>query len=273
VQTITLFSPAKINLFFRVLNKRPDGYHNIASLIQAIDFGDTLSLSLQEDVDSFLSNESTLAFDERNLIYKAVALFKQKTHLSFHLNIHLDKKIPMQAGLGGGSGNAATTLYALNQLLHTQLSDETLAEWGSLLGADVPCFFSSGRVFCEGIGEKLTSLSSAKESYWIAKPLSLHLATPAVYAQCQPYPTPLASPHIEILSRNDLEEAAFSLLPTLKTFKEECLALGFNKVMMTGSGTAFICMGGEVTSPTLPNTQFIKAQSITRQAGEWYQHP
>lgn len=278
MKKITLFSPAKINLFFRVLNKRKDGYHDIASLIQAISFGDTLSISLKEESSStFSCNEETLVFDEKNLIYKAIELFKKNTHLRFNVDINLDKQIPMQAGLGGGSSNAATTLYALNKLLKTDLSDAVLAEWGSSLGADVPCFFSLGRVFCEGIGEKLTLIEERKESYWIAKPRNLDLSTPSVYEQCNPLQSSTLDPkglleafqNKQISFINDLEKAAFSLLPTLKSFKQSCFDLGFKYVMMTGSGTAFICIG-DVINPSLPNTVFIKGSSLSRESDHWY---
>jgi 4-diphosphocytidyl-2-C-methyl-D-erythritol kinase len=206
-----------------------------------------------------------------------VELFKNKTHLQFNVSIRLDKKIPMQAGLGGGSGNAATVLYALNKLLNTQFSDAMLAHWGSTLGADVPCFFSLGRVFCEGIGEKLTPVVEHDEVYWIAKPQQLHLSTASVYARCDPLKSGKQDPQLLLQSFqskqlafvNDLEEPAFSLLPMLKTFKQNCLDLGFKYVMMTGSGTAFICIG-DVINPILPNTLFIKAHALSRKADNWY---
>lgn len=279
MKSITLFSPAKINLFFRVLNKREDGYHDIASLIQAISFGDTLSISLRkESSDRFISNESSLLFNNTNLIYKAVELFKKRTHLQFNVDITLDKRIPMQAGLGGGSGNAATTLYALNQLLGAHIPDNTLAVWGSTLGADVPCFFSLGRVFCEGIGEKLTTVEKQDESYWIAKPKNLHLSTAAVYSKCSPSRSSMLDPvalleafqNKSIFFTNDLESAAFSLLPNLKDFKQSCFDLGFKHVMMTGSGTAFVCVG-DVKDPFLPDTVFMKVSSLSRDPSSWYQ--
>lgn len=267
MRTLKLFSPAKINLFFRILRRREDGYHDIASLVQCIDFGDTLTFSLGTEVDEFSSDDRTLGWNSNNLIYRAVQLFRQKTQLQFSLSVHLNKRIPMQAGLGGGSSNAATTLYALNQLLHTELSDQVLAQWGAQLGADVPCFFSLGRAFCEGVGEKLTLVAPQAESYWIAKPTLLSLATPAVYAQCIAAPAQIS--HQAPLMVNDLEQAAFKILPTLQQFKQQCVDLGFEQVVMTGSGTAFICRGN-VKEPSLPDTLFIKATSLSRSLASWY---
>lgn len=268
--SLTLFSPAKVNLFFRVLHKRKDGYHDIASVVQCVDFGDTLTVSLTEGEESFSCLETTLSWNLSNLIYKAVHLFREKTGLHFRVSVHLKKRIPMQAGLGGGSSNAATMLYALNHLLNTGISDQELAKWGTTLGADVPCFFGLGRVFCEGIGEQLTLVSQEQEEYWIAKPMHLSLATPEVYAECTPRPGEILAHHKTL--ENDLEEAAFKILPSLEQFKQQCLALGFTSVTMTGSGTAFVCRG-DVLHPDLPHTLFVKTRSISRKAGSWYSHP
>lgn len=267
MNSLTLFSPAKVNLSFRVLNKREDGYHNIASVMQCINLGDTLTFTLTEGVDTFMCNDPSLTGDNSNLIYKAIHLFKKKTGLKFSLNIQLEKKIPMQAGLGGGSSNAATTLYALNQLFNTQLEESVLAEWGSAIGADIPCFFSLGSVLCEGIGERLTLLAPLYERYWIAKPRSLSLATPAVYKQCKIDVKKAQEPCA--LFTNDLEKAAFELLPVLEEFKQQCVQLGFKQVVMTGSGTAFVCQG-EVQKPQLPDAVFIQVETLTRTAGSWY---
>src|SRR5262249_13981075 len=107
---LTLLSPAKINLFLRILGKRPDGYHELASLFQAIDLADTIHFSLS-DADHLTCTDPAIPVDRSNLIWKSVNLFRRKTGLNFHLKIHLEKKIPHQAGLGGGSSNAATTLW------------------------------------------------------------------------------------------------------------------------------------------------------------------
>lgn len=265
--SLTLFSPAKINVFFRVLCKREDGYHTIASVVQCVDFGDTLTIFLTTKEDRFSCSDTTLSWNSSNLIYRAVELFRQQTQLRFYVSIHLQKRIPMQAGLGGGSSNAATVLYALNTLLQTGFSDQQLGEIGSVLGADVPCFFGLGRVFCEGIGEKVTLLEEKEEECWLAKPMALFLATPHVYACCTPKPGEVTSAYS--FFDNDLEEAAFSLLPSLAQCKNKYLELGFTSVTMTGSGTAFVCRGN-VKNPYLPNTIFIKVKSLFRQSGQWY---
>ncbi len=110
-----LFSPAKLNLFLRVLSKRKDGYHEIASLFQAIDFGDILTFALS-DKDKLTSSDPSIPHDRSNLIFQAADQFRRQTGLHFGLEVDLEKKIPTQSGLGGGSSNAATTLWALNEL-------------------------------------------------------------------------------------------------------------------------------------------------------------
>lgn len=154
-----LFSPAKINLFFRVLKKRDDGYHEIASLYQAIDLGDTLNITLNE-CDELSCSDPSLQTDESNLVLKAAALFRKKTALALYIKVHLHKQIPIQAGLGGGSSNAATTLWALNKLANCPASFQDLALWSCELGSDVAFFFSKGAAYCTGRGELFSSLDN-----------------------------------------------------------------------------------------------------------------
>lgn len=280
MKKFSFFSPAKVNLFFRILGRRPNGYHDIATVIQMVNFGDTLSFSFEKDADVFQTNASFLLFNEDNLIYKALQLFRKKTNLSFFVSIYLDKVIPIQAGLGGGSSNAATTLYALNHILHAGYSDEELAEIGSSLGADIPSFFSQGRVFCEGVGEILTPLSSEYQSYWIAKPKNCSLSTIDVYKGVNLQETSFLDPQdilkslltVEPLYVNDLEHSAFRLEPLLKELKEEYKKLGFKHVFMTGSGSAFVCIGDP--KQQLPgHTMFYPVFSHCRKKEEWYSHP
>lgn len=119
--TLTLFSPCKINLFLRILRKRPDGYHDLASLFQAIGFGDTLELSLLSDDDAtcdvFDCNMPGVPVDGSNLVLRALELMRSKTGISQYFAASLTKQVPAQAGLGGGSANAATAMWGANQLL------------------------------------------------------------------------------------------------------------------------------------------------------------
>jgi 4-diphosphocytidyl-2-C-methyl-D-erythritol kinase len=272
------FSPAKVNLFFRVLRKRDDGYHEIASLYQAIDLGDTLLVKLSE-IDELSCSHPSLPTDESNLVLRAVRLFRHKTALPVYAKIDLHKQIPMEAGLGGGSSNAATTLWALNVLTGSPASLRELAEWSGELGSDISFFFSTGTAYCTGRGEQFQTLQelSFSEKLWIAKP-SYGLSTPVVYKACTPSLFPSRDPR-QVLTQllegkcsyfNDLEIPAFQLMPQLETLKQELLSLGFSSVTMTGSGTAFFCFGPPTLKPQLPSIKFYETKPISRRGHQWY---
>lgn len=280
---LQVFSPAKVNLFFKVMRKRDDGYHEIASLMQALDFGDTLFFSLLDEKkkDEFISSEPSLAFEESNLIYKAAQLFKKETNKQFSLCIKLDKKIPIGAGLGGGSSNAAATLYALDRLLKTNLPSKTLQDMGKKLGADVPFFFSSGTAFCTGIGEILEDVTFKEFSFWLAKPIDLSVATPLVYkhhkvlSQEKGPEEFMHAFHSSLnrfisLTENDLEQSAFSLVPKLQEIKQQLFALGFTQVVMTGSGSAFLCFG-DLEKPNLSHVAFQKVTTLSKKQNPWFE--
>lgn len=263
---LELFSPAKLNLTFEVLYKRSDGFHQIASLFQAISLGDRITFE-EAERDQLNTNDSTLPLDRTNLIWKAVDLFRKKTAIATPLSIHLDKEIPTEAGLGGGSSNAATTLYAMNQLFNAGQSDTTLAEWGSEIGSDVPFFFTTGRARCTGRGEICTSLPHEEMTLWIAKPAE-GLSTPAVYGAHQISPAhKQKGPY-----SNDLEKAAFTLCPKLKELQQALLAMGFEEVHMTGSGTAFFCIGSALPT-AIEGVSFFETQFTHRSSRDWYKFP
>lgn len=274
-QSFSFFSPAKLNLFFRILNKRKDGYHEIATLMQAVNFGDILQVSLSNQ-DKLTCNEASIDCGSDNLIMKALELFRKKTKLAIHADFKLSKKIPTESGLGGGSSNAATTLWVLNELTEYGANAKELKKWGGELGADVPFFFSEGSAYCTGVGGKVNDHAPLQlDQLWIAKPQE-GLSTPLVFKLCEP-PEDSIDP-VNLLSSfqlerptflNDLEEPAFILKPELETLKFQLLDLGFDEVMMTGSGTAFVCMG-EVSTPELPDVQFFQISPIHRKSDSWY---
>lgn len=250
--TLTLFSPAKINLFLRIVGRRSDGYHDLASLFQTISLGDTLHFALAGD-DRLTCTDPSLPTDGRNLVIKATQLFRQKTGFSFGLQTHLEKRIPSQAGLGGGSSNAATTLWALNALHGYPVAVADLQAWSSELGSDIPFFFSYGIAYCTGRGECVENLSPLPvQKVTIVKP-DQGLSTPAVYARFRSLELPrhptvpqedldsFLSPRPRYI--NDLEQAAFIESPSLAELKRTLLASGFTTVLMSGSGSAFFCLG------------------------------
>ncbi len=257
------FSPAKTNLYFHVLSKRSDGFHEIASLYQALSFGDLIRIEPISGSDRLTCTNPSVPTDHSNLILRASSLFKEKTGVDQGLAFHLEKKIPMAAGLGGGSSNAATTLWALNEMLQTGVPEETLASWGALLGSDVPFFFSEGRAECRGRGEIVKPLQKEDNHLWIAIP-RFSLSTKSVYENVRL--EALTNDHV---LRNDLEVSAFELSPELFTLKQNLKAIGFEHVQMTGSGTAFYLLGS-VSEPKLEGVDVIPAHFLSRKAKHWY---
>lgn len=255
---ITLFSPAKVNLFLRVERRREDGYHELSSLFQAIDLGDFITLT-QSSSDLFTTNSLEIPCDPSNLVMKALDLFRKKTGRDFHVHIHLQKQIPIQAGLGGGSSNAATTLWGLNALMNNPASETELMQWGAELGSDVPFFFSHGTAHCKGRGEIVEDLKPLVQSkpLWLIKP-PVGLSTPAIYRSLD---LTKCSKKDELFV-NDLEHPAFNALPSLHTLKEQLSAL-YDRVVMTGSGTAFICEG--------EHSQGERIFFLNRHKNTWYQ--
>ena len=275
--TLTLLSPAKVNLFFRIHYRREDHYHQISSLYQAINLSDTISFSLADE-DRFYCNIAKLSKWQENFIWHAVSLFRKKTGWNQKLSIFLQKNIPLQAGLGGGSSNAATTLWALNQLYHQQFTESELALWAADLGVDMAFFFSEGTAFCKGKGEIVQPVGGLPNlHFWIAKP-QFGLSTPSVYQKCdiEKLPDWSSSQALsdalqgKLVLNNDLEHAAFILEPKLRTIKHKLYQMGFAQVSMTGSGTAFICLGSS-TNPKLPGVAFYPVKFLQRKAGSWYQ--
>lgn len=273
---LRLFSPAKINLFLRIVSKRSDGYHNLSSVFQTITLGDTLIIE-PSAYDRLTCTDPQLPTDESNLILKATALFRRQTNLKHAFNIHLIKRIPTQAGLGGGSSNAATMLWACNQLAKTNLPLHILKQWGATIGSDVPFFFSEGTAYCTGKGESVQPLSAlASRSLWIVKPPEA-LSTPEVYRRLGfDSSAQLSTPSdLEAFLSgslplfNDLEVPAFDIYPQLKKLKATLIESGFETVLMSGSGSAFFCIGQGSLPSNLSVTSF-PVQFMRRGTYDWY---
>lgn len=245
-------SPAKVNLTFKVLSKRSDGYHDIETHMQVVSLSDYLHFSLESDHIS--CTDPTIPCDERNLVHKARALFFEKTLIDKPVSIHIEKNIPHGAGLGGGSSNAATTLFVLNEIFDRPLSEAELLELAAQIGSDVPFFFSSGSALCTGRGEIMTDMPAPKIPSFIAKPKRLSLSTPAVYGKCKPL--------------ESLEPAAFRCLPQLQEFKQS-LQPYFDDVFMSGSGTSFICYGAPKQAITI-DCDLFPIEALSKKPGKWY---
>lgn len=167
IKEITLPSPAKLNLFLHITGQRPDGYHNLQTIFQFLDYGDTLAFQSTNDGQLSLTPAIEGVKEEDNLIIKAARALQQHTGCTQGAKIQLKKVLPMGGGLGGGSSNAATTLLALNCLWELNLPINELSSLGLALGADVPVFVEGHSAFAEGIGEKLTPTPELPEPWYL----------------------------------------------------------------------------------------------------------
>lgn len=184
-------SPAKLNLFLHITGQRADGYHNLQTVFQFLDYGDELIIKPTTENTINLLTPFPGVKAEDNLIVKAANMLKKHANYFGGANIEINKVLPMGGGLGGGSSNAATVLLALNKLWQLNYSVETLAELGLSLGADVPIFVHGFAAFAEGVGEKLTPVQPEEYWYLITKP-NLSISTQAVFtAKDLPRNTPV----------------------------------------------------------------------------------
>ena len=174
-------SPAKLNLFLHITGRRPDGYHELQSIFQLIDLCDWLEFEQTDDRQIQIEGLSSVDL-EQNLIYRAAQILQPYAKTPSGLIIRLEKNIPMGAGLGGGSSNAATTLIVLNQLWYCGLNSEQLAELGVKLGADVPIFVHGRNAWAEGIGEHLTFIDLDQKQFIVLKP-DCFISTQQLFSQ------------------------------------------------------------------------------------------
>ncbi|MEN8218325.1 MAG: 4-(cytidine 5'-diphospho)-2-C-methyl-D-erythritol kinase [Pseudomonadota bacterium] len=171
-------APAKLNLFLHITSQRADGYHNLQTIFQFLDFCDDLYFNVRPD--GCLSCQSSVP-PEQDIVLRAARLLKQYTGTSLGADIRVEKKIPIGGGLGGGSSDAATTLLALNQHWQLQLSSDTLAHLGLSLGADVPVFVHGHAAWAEGIGESLKPIELDEPWYLVIHP-GCHVSTAEIFS-------------------------------------------------------------------------------------------
>ncbi|ENX42722.1 4-(cytidine 5'-diphospho)-2-C-methyl-D-erythritol kinase [Acinetobacter sp. NIPH 2100] len=174
-------SPAKLNLFLHITGRRENGYHELQTIFQLIDLYDWMTFEphTEETIQIAGLSEVTL---EQNLIYRAAQLLRPHAKKPCGLSINIEKNIPMGAGLGGGSSNAATTLIVLNQLWQCGLNEQQLADYGVQLGADVPIFVLGRNAWAEGIGEHLSFIDLAQKKFIILKP-DCFISTQQLFSQ------------------------------------------------------------------------------------------
>ncbi|WMC09703.1 4-(cytidine 5'-diphospho)-2-C-methyl-D-erythritol kinase [Oceanimonas pelagia] len=171
-------APAKLNLFLYITGRRDDGYHNLQTLFQFVDFGDELRFEAADELT--LSPALPGVATENNLIIRAARLLQSHTGCTRGARIHLTKRLPMGGGLGGGSSDAATTLVGLNRLWQLDLPAEELAALGLQLGADVPVFVHGRAAFAEGVGDIFTEAHPPEPWYLVVNP-GVEVSTPAIF--------------------------------------------------------------------------------------------
>lgn len=174
-------APAKLNLFLHIIGQREDGYHLLQSAIQFIDLCDQLSFNLRDDNKIYCKNSNAEISPEDDLCVKAAKLLRKQANLNLGIDIEVKKNIPIGAGLGGGSSDAATTLLALNKMWGCNLAVPELEDIAIQLGADVPIFVHGQASWVEGVGEKLSSITLEELWYVVVFP-EVHLNTQQMFA-------------------------------------------------------------------------------------------
>ena len=185
---ISILAHAKINLFLEVIGKRDDGYHNLVSVMQSLSLHDELTFCACEQREVFLEAEdapSHFPLDDSNLIIKAAKFLMNAYQMKHGVKIRLKKRIPMGAGLGGGSSNCAATLHGLNQFFNLNIPLHRLMEIGKTFGADVPFCLMGGTALAQGIGEKLTPLPPHPHCYVVLACPGIHVSTKEIFSRLQ----------------------------------------------------------------------------------------
>ncbi len=249
IDHLTLPAPAKLNLFLHITGRRADGYHELQTLFQLLDFGDQLHLQRRSDNRLTLSPPLAGVTEQDNLIIRAARLLQQEAQQQerqtapnsqtvLGCDIQLEKRLPMGGGIGGGSSDAATTLLGLNSLWQLGLSIDQLARLGAQLGADVPVFVRGKTAWAEGIGEQLTPLSTAAKHYLVLVP-NCHVSTAEIFCHKDLTRDSLAikvAAFFEQGSRNDCQPLVQRLYPAVDKALHWLTSASGREARMTGTG-------------------------------------
>ena len=251
MDSLWINAPAKINLGLDVIRRREDGYHEVKMIMQSIRLFDRLTLAKSKNPGiNLTTNLGFLPVNEDNLVYKSAKLLMDEFNIDTGVSIQLDKRIPVAAGMAGGSTDAASCLLAMNRLFNLKLSDQQLMERGVTLGADIPYCMMKGTALSEGIGEILSPLPEAPDCYvLIAKP-GFHVSTKFVYSNLkldEQTDHPDIDHMIECIQENNLRDLCDSMANILETvtipehpeiadIKKTMLEQGALGSLMSGSG-------------------------------------
>lgn len=248
---LTMKAPAKINLSLRILSRRPDGYHNLRSFMQKLDLFDVVRVTRTEWPGiSCRCRGRKIPGQGKNIALLAAEKFQQITMMAGGIAIDLEKNIPVAAGLGGGSSDAATVLLALNRLCGAPLSDDELSRMGLSLGADVPFFLlPEPAAWAEGVGEQLKPSPSIAGHHILLVNPGFHLSTRWVFENFQLTSEVMKGKKNnfpdcidDIPLVNDLAAVTMSRYPVLKVLAQEMHACGARTVLMSGSGPTMFAL-------------------------------
>lgn len=245
---ITIHAPAKINLVLEVFGKRKDGYHEIVSLVQKVNLYDTLVFKKQKaGYMKIASNKKEIEHDKNNSVARVLASFKHFTFGKIGVSVYIHKNIPIGAGLGGESSDAAATIIAINKLFNLGLQNPQMRKMAERIGADVPFFLNGNSAIITGKGEEIQEVKIPRQIYYVLLAPPFSVSTPQVYAKVDRYLTKkrqnyikyilLNLRRIEKLVFNRLQEAATNVAPALSNFIKQMKKIGFQAVSMTGSGS------------------------------------
>ncbi len=262
------FSPAKINLTLHILGKRPDGFHELETLMVPISFGDDLEIDRSPSGIQLTCSNKDLPLNEDNLAYRAAAIFLKEFAISSGVSIAIEKRTPVGAGLGGGSSNAAAVLLALRKLFAVDVSDEKLAALAGQLGSDIPFFiYENKAAICKGRGEIIEPLSLRGHYQGLLVHPGFGVSTPWAYK------TYAANPQKGVegekladgfILRNDLETAAFSKylwLPAAKAWFQQQPEV-FDS-LMSGSGSSVFTLTHDEAGIEPLKERFLKEYGAT----------
>lgn len=244
-------APAKINLSLDVLYKREDGYHEVEMVMTMVDLADRIEmLELPRDTIIISSQAGYIPLDEKNLAFQAARLIKERYEVKQGVYIHLDKKIPVAAGLAGGSSDAAATLRGLNRLWNLNIGTEELQTLGAELGSDVPFCVTGGTAIARGRGEQLEPIETPPQCWVILAKPPINVSTSEIYGKLnaksiRKHPSTEKVLKAIVEKRFDslcdelgnvLEEVTLDLYPEVRRLKEVMIKLGADGALMSGSG-------------------------------------
>ena len=270
--TLEKSSPCKVNLLLNILGKRADGYHELETVMHPVNLCDQLRFERAGSSLVLTCSDTTLPVDATNLVHRAATAFLEAAGRHDGVRIHLEKKIPMAAGLGGGSGNAATTLLGLNELFGRPLTLAALSQLAAKLGSDVPFFLQARPALAIGRGEQITSLEPFRAmrglSFLLIHP-GFGISTPWAYRELGKFPAALHGRHgraehlVSLLQADDitkassefynsLEAPALDKYPVLALYQEFLREQGALATLMSGSGsTTFALVRNEAAGQVL----------------------